>query len=213
MDAASTLDTMIIMFLTALLSGVYLVSLYVLHGAFTTYSRSFSFTILIVVVLMAAILNSVGTNIAASISLFGALSLLRFRSIVKSTDDMGFLLAAVTIGLVVGTKHYQLLTPILLIVGLLVIVYKYLRVKSSSETQNFIIYYIGDLRSEHITSLLRDSGFINIYIQSKSIKVSTRERVLSVSCSGSPTDSIPILESLSSLPGVTKIKAITNEQN
>lgn len=200
------------MFSVAFVCGVLLVIFYVLHGSFTEYSRSFTFTILIVVVLMAAILNSVGTNIAASISLFGALSLLRFRSIVKSTDDMGFLLSAVTIGLVVGTKNYQLLVPILIIVGVLVTIYKFLHVKSSSQTQTFSVCYNGNLHSDFIVSLLNDGGFKNVIIQSKSIKTSTKERVLTICCSGRPCDSMPVIEALSSVEGVIKVKAFTNEE-
>lgn len=201
----------LIMFGVSFLCGITIALCYVYHGSFTSYTKSFTFTLLIVVVLMAAILNSVGTNIAASISLFGALSLLRFRSIVKSTDDMGFLLAAVTIGLVVGTKNYQLLPPILLIVLVVVFFYKFLPVKSSSETQIFLVYYTGELHYNYIMELLRSSGFKNICVQSKSIKVCTKERVLAVRCSGSPSDSIPAMESLVAINGVTKVKSITNE--
>lgn len=205
------INSWLVMFGVSFICGIFIASCYVYHGSFTSYTKSFAFTLLIVVVLMAAILNSVGTNIAASISLFGALSLLRFRSVVKSTDDMGFLLAAVTIGLVVGTRNYLLLPPILLIIGALVVLYKFLRVKRSSETQTFVIYYVGELHSDYIINILNASGFKNVCIQSKSIKVSSKQKVLKVCCSGSPSDSIPAIESLSEIDAVTKVRVVTNE--
>lgn len=202
-----------LMFGVSTLCGFIITIFYIAHAGITAYSKSLAFTMIIVVVLMAGILNSVGTNIAASISLFGALSLLRFRSIVNSTDDMGFLLAAVTIGLASGTKNYQLIFPIVFIVGFIVTVFKFIRLKGSSESQTFVVSYIGDIRQSPVLDVLNSYKLKNIHIISKSVKASTNERVLSICCSGRPCDSLAIIESLLSIDGVLKAKVISNERN
>lgn len=212
MNFFSHLESEILICIYSIFSGALLCLLYVWHNNFTNYTRSFIFTIFIVVVLMTAILNSVGTNIAASISLFGALSLLRFRSAVKSPDDMGFLLTAVTFGLIIGTHSYYLLVPILIILFCLVFVFKFLCVKKYSQTQTFVISYKGEKVRDSILNLLNSNGIRNINIESKYIKVTDQQREITICCSGAPIDSLRIMEELTSINGILKVKSIANEE-
>ncbi len=50
----------------------------------------------------------IGSNVARAFSLVGALSIVRFRTAVASTQDVAFVLAAVVIGMAIGAGHYSI---------------------------------------------------------------------------------------------------------
>src|SRR3989344_3958461 len=67
---------------------------------------SFVFTLILIGVLIAVIMMVVGNSLAIAFGAFGAFSLIRFRTAIKDTRDLAFVLLVVTIGLAVGTRNY-----------------------------------------------------------------------------------------------------------
>jgi len=86
-----------------------------------SYSQSFSFTIVLIGVLITVIMMVIGNSIARAFGAFGAFSLIRFRTAIKDTKDLGFILIAVAIGLATGTGNY--LIAIIATVASIIIVY------------------------------------------------------------------------------------------
>jgi hypothetical protein len=60
-------------------------------------------TLVLLTALMALITLAVGNNAARAFSLVGALSIVRFRTVVEDTRDTAFVVFAVAMGLVIGT--------------------------------------------------------------------------------------------------------------
>lgn len=73
-----------------------------------SYSQSFTLTLILIGVLMAVIMMVIGNSIARAFGAFGAFSLIRFRTAIKDTKDLGFILVVVAIGLAVGTGNYSI---------------------------------------------------------------------------------------------------------
>ncbi len=71
-------------------------------------SRSFFLTLVVTPVVVAMIIMAIGSNIALSLGLVGALSIIRFRTVIKDTRDMSFLFLAIGIGLCAGSGTYWL---------------------------------------------------------------------------------------------------------
>ena len=71
-------------------------------------SRSFFLTLVVTPVVVAMIIMAIGSNIALSLGLVGALSIIRFRTVIKDTRDMSFLFLAIGIGLCCGSGTYAL---------------------------------------------------------------------------------------------------------
>lgn len=59
-------------------------------------------TLLLLSILIAMVTQVVGTNIARAFSLVGALSIVRFRTVVADTQDTAFVIFAVVVGMSVG---------------------------------------------------------------------------------------------------------------
>jgi hypothetical protein len=73
-----------------------------------SYSQSYVQTLVMLGVMVAFIMLIVGSNIARAFSLVGALSIIRFRSAIKETRDLGFVFMAMGIGMACGTRFYAL---------------------------------------------------------------------------------------------------------
>ncbi|MGV3722340.1 MAG: DUF4956 domain-containing protein, partial [Actinomycetota bacterium] len=66
---------------------------------------------------IAAVTQVIGDNVARAFSLVGALSIVRFRTVVQDTRDTAFVIFAVTVGMAVGADNLWVATLSLLVVG------------------------------------------------------------------------------------------------
>lgn len=70
------------------------------------YSRNFNVTLLLTSMVTAMVMMVIGTNLALSLGMVGALSIIRFRSAIKDPRDIGFLFWGIGAGLSAGTGSY-----------------------------------------------------------------------------------------------------------
>ena len=66
---------------------------------------SFPITLVLLSILIAMVTQVIGDNIARAFSLVGALSIVRFRTVVRDTQDTAFVIFAVAVGMAVGAGH------------------------------------------------------------------------------------------------------------
>lgn len=79
-------------------------------------AASLPVTLVLLSVLIAMVTQVIGDNVARAFSLVGALSIVRFRTVVRDTRDTAFVIFAVAVGMAVGSQH-----PWVAILGILVI--------------------------------------------------------------------------------------------
>ena len=70
-----------------------------------SYSQSFMFTLVLLGTLVSVVMLIIGSSIAAAFTLFGAFSLIRFRTAVKDTKDISFVFWVLVTGMAVGTGN------------------------------------------------------------------------------------------------------------
>jgi hypothetical protein len=82
----------------------------------TTYSQSFTFTMVVLPVIVAIIILLIGSNIARAFSLAGAFSIIRFRSAPGDPKDIAYVLFTMASGLAcgVGAFGYSVLFTVIL---------------------------------------------------------------------------------------------------
>ena len=85
-----------------------------------SYSRSLVFSIMILSVLSAVVMMVIGSNLARAFTLFGAFTLIRFRTAIKDTRDTTFLMWAIVNGLAVGTGSYGLAVLTTVALGIII---------------------------------------------------------------------------------------------
>jgi hypothetical protein len=64
---------------------------------------SFAATLVLLCILIAMVTQVIGDNVARAFSLVGALSIVRFRTVVRDTQDTAFVIFAVAVGIVIVT--------------------------------------------------------------------------------------------------------------
>ena len=79
-------------------------------------TSSFTVTLVLLSILIAMVTQVIGDNVARAFSLVGALSIVRFRTVVRDTQDTAYVIFAVAVGMAVGAAH-----PWLAIGGIVVI--------------------------------------------------------------------------------------------
>jgi hypothetical protein len=83
-----------------------------------TTSPSFPSTLVLLAILIAMVTQVIGDHIARAFSLVGALSIVRFRTVVEDTLDIAFVIFAVVLGMAVGANHLQVALLGYVIVGI-----------------------------------------------------------------------------------------------
>src|SRR3954468_10296088 len=79
-------------------------------------AESFTVTLVLLTILIAMVTQVIGDNVARAFSLVGALSIVRFRTVVRDTQDTAYVIFAVAIGMAMGANH-----PLAAVCGLVII--------------------------------------------------------------------------------------------
>jgi uncharacterized membrane protein YhiD involved in acid resistance len=66
---------------------------------------SFTVTLVLLTILIAMVTQVIGDNVARAFSLVGALSIVRFRTVVRDTQDTAYVIFAVAVGMAIGAGH------------------------------------------------------------------------------------------------------------
>ena len=81
-------------------------------------SASFPTTLVLLAVLIAMVTQVIGDNIARAFSLVGALSIVRFRTVVRDTEDTAYVIFAVAVGMAVGAHDLWVAVLGIAVIGL-----------------------------------------------------------------------------------------------
>ncbi len=73
-----------------------------------SYSQSFMLTLVFVTLIVSMVMMVIGNNLARAFALVGALSIIRFRTVVKDTKDTAYVFMALAGGMAAGTSSYFL---------------------------------------------------------------------------------------------------------
>lgn len=89
----------------AILGFFIFISYFISHRG-TIYSKKFNASLVILTVLTGTVMTVIGNNIALSLGMVGALSIVRFRTAIKDSRDTVYIFWAVIIGICCGVGDY-----------------------------------------------------------------------------------------------------------
>lgn len=105
---ALTLQDILLNFLIAsVLSGVIYLSYRLSHSG-ASYSARFNVTLVMLTLVTTLVMNVIGNNIALSLGMVGALSIVRFRTAIKDTRDTAYIFWCIAIGICCGVSEYMM---------------------------------------------------------------------------------------------------------
>lgn len=92
----------------ALVLGLVVATVYRATHKGLSYSQSFTLTVVFVTLVVAVVMMVIGSSLARAFALVGALSIIRFRTVVKDTKDTAFVFFGLALGMAAGTSNYFL---------------------------------------------------------------------------------------------------------
>jgi hypothetical protein len=96
---------LLIRLMMALVAGAFVALVYRRTRARAEVSESFSVTLILLAILIAMVTQVIGESVARAFSLVGALSIVRFRTVVRDTQDTAYVIFSVAVGMAIGTSN------------------------------------------------------------------------------------------------------------
>lgn len=170
---------------------IFLVYKYTFRGV--VYSGSFNMSLLLMTVITAAIIITISSNAILSLGMVGALSIVRFRTVIKDPIDIMYLFWAISMGIIIGAKQYVFaLICVVLISGICII----MGVFKSKEQMYLVIVRYDMSITDKIDSAI---GSINGKIRNRTVSKAGIETIIEVK---SVAIKEHFVEKLYSIPGV-----------
>ena len=113
-----TLADIVISLIVAFLSGLFILLIYRLTLRGVSRNRTFEVTLLLVTPISAMIILTITSNLALSLGMVGALSIIRFRTAIKDASDTAFMFWSVAAGITAGAHFYKITIIGCLFIGL-----------------------------------------------------------------------------------------------
>ena len=94
--------------LLAFILGIFISFIYKKSHKGLSYSQSFMLTLVFLTIIISLVMMIIGNNVARAFALVGALSIIRFRTVVKDTKDTAYIFMCLCAGMACGTSSYFL---------------------------------------------------------------------------------------------------------
>lgn len=105
---ALSIEVIFLNFLIALLIGGFIYISYYLSHSGTVYSARFNVSLVMLTLITTLIMTIIGNNIALSLGMVGALSIVRFRTAIKDPRDTAYIFWCIAAGICCGVSSYLL---------------------------------------------------------------------------------------------------------
>lgn len=122
-----TIENVIMNFLAACLLSVLIYVAYKVSHATGVYSRKFNVSLIMLTLVTTLVMNVIGNNIALSLGMVGALSIVRFRTAIKDPRDTAFIFWCIAVGICCGVSDYLIAGIGTLIIFIFLIIFGIVR--------------------------------------------------------------------------------------
>ena len=116
-----------------------------------SYSQSFMVTNIFVAVIVCMVIMIIGNSLARAFALVGALSIIRFRTVVKDTKDTAYIFWSLATGMAAGTGSYFLAIAGSIIISSIALILFYTNFGSIIKSE-FIVQFRINSNDPNITS-------------------------------------------------------------
>lgn len=103
-----SVEQILLNFAFAFVLGLIIYISYRFSHSSAVYSARFNVSLLMLTLITTLIMNVIGNNIALSLGMVGALSIIRFRTAVKDPRDTTYIFWCIAVGIACGVSYYTL---------------------------------------------------------------------------------------------------------
>ena len=175
---------------------------YVYTKAFrgVVFSQTFAVSLAVMTILTTMITLAISSNIALSLGMVGALSIVRYRTAIKDPMDLLFLFWAVATGITIGANmHY------LAFIGAVIVVLTFLTINKNipkGKMYILVVHYSGEDISDELRRILRRKRY---QIKSKTVRQDNVELAVEIVVK---KDNLAFMETIKELPSVNDLTLI-----
>ncbi len=156
--AAFTPANVALVLICALLTGIVISLVYRITYRGVLYSPQFSLVLIMLTLVTAPVVMAIGSNVALSMGMVGALSIVRFRTAVKEPLDTCYMFWAITMGILLGAKQYIIALVVVVGIGAILILLSYVHFRSPN-AYLLVVHYDEACEPEIDAELRRGTRF------------------------------------------------------
>ena len=134
--------------------GLGIAAVYRMNFRGVMYSSNFTLTLVLMTLITTPVVMCIGSNIALSMGMVGALSIVRFRTAVKDPMDTAYMFWALTMGILLGAGLYLVALVVVAGIGLTMLVLSFVRMKSPN-TYLLVVHYDEDVEPDVNSTVAR----------------------------------------------------------
>ena len=127
----------------ALITGIIISVIYRITYRGVLYSPQFSLVLIMLTLVTAPVVMAIGSNVALSMGMVGALSIVRFRTAVKEPLDTCYMFWAITMGILLGARQYAIALVVVVGIGAILILLSFVRFRNP-DTYLLVVHYDND---------------------------------------------------------------------
>ena len=105
-STGTTVGQMILSLVVAFGMGLFILLIYRQTFRGVLYSKGFAFSLILLAMVTALVIRTISSNLALSLGMVGALSIVRFRTAIKDPVDTVFMFWSITCGIMAGAGQY-----------------------------------------------------------------------------------------------------------
>lgn len=155
--ASLTPMKMVIALLFGLAVGMLIAFVYKKCYRGVLYSPTFSLTLIMLTLITTPVVMCIKSDIALSMGMVGALSIVRFRTAVKDPMDTAYMFWALTMGILLGAGYFLIAVIVAIAIALLIFVLNSVKIKK--EDSYLLVMHYDDYAEQAIERVLRTQRF------------------------------------------------------
>lgn len=197
---ALDLSSMLQALVAALLLGVFICLVYTFFYGGVVYSRGYAVTLIGMSLLTCMVTLAISTNVVISLGMVGSLSIIRYRTAVKSPLDLLYMFWSVTVGITTGAGMVLLAAAVSALLFLLLLVVNF--IPRSGKVYVVVLHYAGDAEP----GIMQTLGRTRYQVKSRTMYRDRTELAIEVFCGKKKLDSLTRLREVEGVEDVTFVQ-------
>ena len=191
-----TLLDMLIALVLALGIGMFIFLIYKKTYQGVMYSSSFGTTLVALTMITTVVILAITSNVVLSLGMVVALSIVRFRTVIKEPLDIAFLFWAITVGIVLAAGMIPLAVLGSIFIGIVLLLFVN---KKSHRNPYIVVLSCADSTAEAQAKALLEKHVLKSVVKSKTAQKGMIELNMEIRMRNDNTD---FINALSDLPGI-----------
>ena len=192
-----------VILLCGLVTGMIIYLTYYITSEKVVYNRKFNWSLVTMLLITVIVMMMISSNIAVSLGMVGALSIVRFRTAVKDSRDTMFIFWAMAEGLCVSSQNYRLTFTSVLFIAIVLIISS----KTPGIWNRYLLIVTGNGTHPSIDMEVFEKT-LKPYVVSQRIRTANRdadheELILEIKTRGELD--LKVMDALTDVPGIQSV--------